>query len=361
MGPFTGTTHRYVVDSIELPKTNTQAREFGDNLDGLRGVDNQLGMVVSTISSQGLGTTHGPDMIAAGALSSSFEIVADDLANDDTVSVIYRGNDASGGQPVGGRIVDGWFRSNRTSTTEHPGRAFARLPVFADADPSEIVISNMEIDLQPDGAGGFTGFVRGTTDAEDTTSEAYRGWMQMLAADPDGHLTAMSLFDEPPRDWTITEYEFTHNSLIQSLLLPDIELNGEDVLSFGFRVHIKPCDAGTCLTTPPADACHDRVIDGDETDVDCGGGCLACAAAATCEVAADCQSGTCAAGVCTASSCSDGLRNGFETDVDCGSACGATCQVGERCHSDGDCAAGHCGPDCTDPLTCDYPYFDTCR
>jgi hypothetical protein len=362
VGPFTGPTHRYVVDSIELPKTNTQAREMGDDLDGNQTADNQLGMVISTLVNQGVGTTHAPDMIASGALASSFEIVADDLANDDAVSVLYRGNDASGGVLVGGRIVDGVFRSNRTATTDHPGRAFARLPVFADADPSEIVISNMQIDLSPDGAGGFTALVRGTVDSEQTKKEAYRSWMQMLAADPDGHLYAMTLFDQPPRDWVITEDEFTRNSLLDSLLRPDIEIDGEEVLSVGFRLHLKPCAAGACLTSPPADACHDRAIDGDETDVDCGGSCGGCAAAARCEVPADCDSGTCASGVCTAPTCSDGVRNGYETDVDCGSACGSTCVVGERCHSDSDCTAGHtCGPDCTDPLTCEYPYFDTCQ
>jgi hypothetical protein len=362
IGPFTGTTHRYVVDRIELPRTNTQARETADDLDGNGRVDNALGMVISTITSQGIGTEHGPDMIASGALASSFEITADDLANDDTVSVLYRGNDLSGGVAVGGRIENGAFRSNRSATTLVPGHAFARLPVFADADPSEIAIDDMEIDLAPDGHGGFDAIVRGSVDPEAAVHEAYRNSMQMLAADPDGHFYFMALLDKS-HDWEVTETEFKTNSLITSLFSPDLEVDGKEaLLSIGFRLHLSPCDAGTGVSSAPADTCHDRVRDGDESDVDCGGTCGACPAGASCAANTDCDSQQCdGTAHCAAASCGNGVRDGFETDVDCGSNCGATCTQGERCHAY-DCAPGlTCGPNCDDPLSCDYPYFDVCQ
>jgi hypothetical protein len=66
--------------------------------------------------------------------------------------------------------------------------------------------------------------------------------------------------------------------------------------------------------------CGDEITNGNETDVDCGGGeCFGCRLGETCRLADDCQSGLCEAGVCAASqSCTDGLQNGDETDVDCG-------------------------------------------
>jgi len=353
VGPFTGTTHRYVIDGFVFPSNNTQAREMADDLDGDGYVDNQLGMVISTLRSQGLGTAHVDDMIASGALVSSIEIVADDLANDDSVSVLYRGNDASSGVAVGGRMIDGGFRSNRTATTDVPGYAYARLPVFADADPSEIEIGNVEIDLAPDGVGGFDALIRGTVDSSEALKEAWHSSMQMVAADPDGHLYFMALFDQKPRDWIITEDEFVHNSLMESLFRSDVTIRGEERLSVAFRVHLSPCEQGRCETAAPADLCHDRARDSDESDVDCGGSCGPCAGGASCATNDDCDSHACdGTGRCTAPSCGDGVRDGFETDVDCGSNCGATCQAGARCHG-GDCADNlTCGPNCTDPAVC---------
>src|SRR5574338_440669 len=58
-GPFTGTPRRYVIDRIELPTNNNEARGFGLDLNGDRTVDNQLGMVISTLGQYNDITTHG--------------------------------------------------------------------------------------------------------------------------------------------------------------------------------------------------------------------------------------------------------------------------------------------------------------
>ena len=50
----------------------------------------------------------------------------------------------------------------------------------------------------------------------------------------------------------------------------------------------------------PVNLCRDRVRDGDETDVDCGGSCQPCAAAKQCGRAEDCYSQACDAGTCRA-------------------------------------------------------------
>ena len=98
------------------------------------------------------------------------------------------------------------------------------------------------------------------------------------------------------------------------------------------------CPAGVCI----APTCTDGILDGSETDKDCGGACMKCAPNAACKVAADCTSANCASGVCAAPSCTDGIKNGDESDVDCGGSCNA-CAVGKTCVADKDCGIFTCG------------------
>jgi hypothetical protein len=55
-----------------------------------------------------------------------------------------------------------------------------------------------------------------------------------------------------------------------------------------------------------------------------------------------CASGVCSMGSCAAPSCTDGLLNGSETDVDCGGSCPLTCDNGQGCEAGTDCASGIC-------------------
>ena len=155
VGPFTGESRRFVVDSIQLPTNNTFARDYGADLNGDNAVDNQLGMVFGTLAGEGAVTTHGTEMIGAGAIASSVIITADDFTNDPTVSVLYLGADGDTGVAVGGSLTGGVFVPNRTRETEVPGAASLHLPVFVDADPSVIPVIGLEIELTADGHGGF--------------------------------------------------------------------------------------------------------------------------------------------------------------------------------------------------------------
>ncbi|WP_437969062.1 DUF4215 domain-containing protein [Sorangium sp. So ce260] len=118
--------------------------------------------------------------------------------------------------------------------------------------------------------------------------------------------------------------------------------------------------AGDCLSNIcvgnrcVAPDCGDGVMNGAETDVDCGGSaCVPCADAAACVADADCRNGICRDGTCKASSCADGATNGAETDADCGGPACAPCATGKACAADGDCLGGRCSgttclPSCTD-------------
>jgi len=98
------------------------------------------------------------------------------------------------------------------------------------------------------------------------------------------------------------------------------------------------CNAGVC----EAASCTDSLQNGDESDVDCGGGtCPACGDAAGCSVATDCVSLVCTGNVCVAATCGDGVRNQGETDVDCGGPC-SPCGAGLGCDTADDCVSHIC-------------------
>ena len=109
-------------------------------------------------------------------------------------------------------------------------------------------------------------------------------------------------------------------------------------------------ESGSCIAVH----CGSGVLDGDESDEDCGGSCKPCERGQRCGGDEDCSAAdSCTAdGVCGApASCSNGARDGDETDIDCGGSCGP-CQRGQLCSLGQDCAA----PDtCTADGTCGLP------
>ena len=111
------------------------------------------------------------------------------------------------------------------------------------------------------------------------------------------------------------------------------------------------CEGGKCAGSGPA--CTDGVKGGDETDVDCGGGCpAACGDGKGCRVAADCRSLVCIAGACAAPACTDMVKNGVETDVDCGGTCPTKCPDHGYCRQHRDCASTVCTGEVCQVPTC---------
>ena len=110
-------------------------------------------------------------------------------------------------------------------------------------------------------------------------------------------------------------------------------------------------ESGTDTSGP---SCDNETLDGDETDVDCGGSCpVACADGESCEDDSDCSSQVCGEdGTCQSRSCTDGTQNGDETDVDCGGSC-EPCPSGRGCVDGEDCRSGVC-----DDGTCEEPLCD---
>jgi hypothetical protein len=102
----------------------------------------------------------------------------------------------------------------------------------------------------------------------------------------------------------------------------------------------------------PCPDCTDGFLNGEETDVDCGGGsCDACEDGGSCVLAADCLSGVCADGVCQPATCIDGVKNGTESDTDCGGAC-SDCTAGDTCNGANDCDSNVCIGNVCQAATC---------
>ncbi len=87
--------------------------------------------------------------------------------------------------------------------------------------------------------------------------------------------------------------------------------------------------------------CQNGKLDAEESDVDCGGSCPKCDEGKICTQSEDCKSDVCSDGFCQAPSCSDGVKNGDETDVDCGGSC-PKCELNLACLVDADCSSSSC-------------------
>jgi hypothetical protein len=162
----------------------------------------------------------------------------------------------------------------------------------------------------------------------------------MFRTEPERHLVFLRGIDEDHDD--MISYAELEVSIIGLLVSADVRLHDQDLVSVAFSAHLSPCASSRCSTVAPANPCRDRVANGDETDVDCGGPCQPCADGLACSVAADCQSNACGQlGSCGAASCTDLVRDGFESDVDCGGIC-AACGAGKACAADRDCASNNC-------------------
>ena len=109
------------------------------------------------------------------------------------------------------------------------------------------------------------------------------------------------------------------------------------------------CDSYQCDSLHRCSSCSDGILNGDETDIDCGGPvCHSCADTQRCDFDSDCSSQNCAGppgGHNVCSSCRNGLQDGTESDIDCGADCPLQCGDTSRCYADSDCMSMHCGGD----------------
>jgi hypothetical protein len=123
------------------------------------------------------------------------------------------------------------------------------------------------------------------------------------------------------------------------------------------RVDLGPVDLRPPPDLAPPPSCMDKIKNGMETDVDCGGPfCSQCADGKMCVVNLDCMDKVCANGICAVGNCMDHARNGDETDIDCGGKTCPACPLKNNCNVNTDCMSGICdlntcvGPTCEDSM-----------
>jgi hypothetical protein len=108
---------------------------------------------------------------------------------------------------------------------------------------------------------------------------------------------------------------------------------------------VASCSFPDFVVVPDESAlCDDLLLNGAETDTDCGGAdCDACSQGRSCAADRDCMSKRCVDEVCRAPSCDDGVANGTETGRDCGGNCAEQkCEAGEGCVGGTDCESQVC-------------------
>jgi hypothetical protein len=249
-GPFTGSPHRFSVDSIELPRSRA---ELADDLNGDGKPDDQLGAVVAALAGQGW--DPGARVTFAPASRPIVTLLTDDdsLQSDPAAGAIWQAAPDSGDAvTLGGVLAGGRFVSNRARTTTAPALGSVELPLYDGAAPIALNAVGLEMELTADGAGGFDGELHAAVAPDLAARAAYEGLLGLLRARPEVRPLLLSVLDGDG-DGQISLVEFTSNVAARVLLAPDVQLfdaNGrwapnpanqvKDSLSIGIGFHLSP-------------------------------------------------------------------------------------------------------------------------
>ncbi|HEY5923638.1 MAG TPA: hypothetical protein VIV11_18280 [Kofleriaceae bacterium] len=280
-----GMHYHYVANTVLVPTSNTQAREYGLDLNGDGTVDNQLGMVLSTLAGMGFDIQATIDTsVAEGDIILLADFQTKDFTNTTAAGVqVFLGENPtpaacmtgemynemtktgckhhldgtasfsiSAGSPtnvaLGGKIVNGTF-------TGGPGDLSLQI-ALGGTDPIklDLIGARAKGAMISDTAIGSMTFAGAVTKEDIDTKvipaiQAQLGPLIMrdcpgtdpmanppcgCAADSTGK-TILGLFDTTPKDCMVTVDEIKNNSLIVSLLAPDVEINGKMALSLGIK------------------------------------------------------------------------------------------------------------------------------
>ncbi len=276
----------YVIDHEMVPTNNTQARAYGLDLNGDGTVDNQLGMVLGTFSSMGFdiqGTTS--KAIDTGGILMLGDLYALDFTN--TIGSMFTMFDGANPSPApcssssdtvcrhhltGSGIFDVASTSPRDTPLagsaatgtfdEGPGHLSIQLAMVDPTMALHLPLIGARAKFQGVTATGITsGILAGAVTQTDINTKFIPQLQQSFipviqrdccgaptspspTCDPnatpscgciDGSTgkTLLGLFDTSPKDCMVSVSEIQNNSLIMSLLAPDVTVEGQMALSIG--------------------------------------------------------------------------------------------------------------------------------
>jgi len=277
----------YVVDHENVPTNNTQARQYALDLNGDGTVDNQLGMVLGVFSSMGFdiqGTTS--KAIDTGGILMLGDLYALDFMNTtgSTFTVFDGANPSPAPCSSSSDTVcrhhltgSGIFDVARTSPRdtplagvsvngtfdEGPGHLPLQLALLDPTTPMHLSLIGARVRFDGVSAAGIASGILAGGVTQDDVNTRLIPYMQAsftlivardccgLTTSPGGPTcnpnatpscgcldgssgkTLLGLFDTSPKDCMITASEIQNNSLIMSLLAPDLMIEGQMALSIG--------------------------------------------------------------------------------------------------------------------------------
>lgn len=281
-----GEHYQYVASKAFVPTNNNQAREYGLDLNGDGSVDNQLGMVLSTLSTTAMFDIQATidDAVAEGSIILLVDFQTTDFTNASAAGMKVLLGDTPMPQPctdplnptpatcgkhltgtgtftvdaaspnnaaVTGRIINGTFNGGPGTITLQIALtgtdAITLNLIGARAKASGITADGMtsvnfagaisQDDLNTQVIPAITSQLNPTI-AEDCTMLNNPTGGCGCPAGSTGK-TILDLFDTTPKDCMVTSAEISSNSLIQSLLAPDVTIDGTPALSLGIKAEAK--------------------------------------------------------------------------------------------------------------------------
>jgi hypothetical protein len=274
-----GTHYTFVSSEASVPTNNMQARDFGLDLNGDKTVDNQLGMVLSTLQGQGFdvqgaitqAVLQGDIILMVDVQTKSFTSTSGaglaiklgampmPAACTDPTMIATCGQHLKGtgtftiaaGSPdnaaVAGKIVGGVF-------TGGPGKISLQIALGAGPVQLDLIGARAKATGITE-AGIDSVILAGALTKEDLDGKVIPAIAMQIAplitrdcnmpTMPPGcgcavgstGKTVLSLFDTAlPKDCMVTVDEIKTNSLIMALLSPDVKIDGKDALSLGIKV-----------------------------------------------------------------------------------------------------------------------------
>lgn len=279
-----GMHYQYVSSEAFVPTNNNQAREYGLDLNGDKTPDNQLGMVLGTLSTMGFDVQGTIDeAVMEGSIILLVDFQTEDFTNTTAagLKVLLGDNpmpapctdptmptpatcskhlDGTGmfsiaaGAPdnaaVAGKIINGTFNGG-------PGNISLQI-ALGGTDAIQLDLIGARAKASGITETGIASVVLGGALTEEDLNTkvipAIHAQIAPLIAEDcnaptsppmcgctsgSTGATVLNLFDAAPKDCMVTVDEIKNNSLIQSLLAPDVEINGKQALSLGIKVVTK--------------------------------------------------------------------------------------------------------------------------